>query len=249
MSRFHGNVSVLFKEYLAKNTTVPNLVNVKRLSLNDASREAAVLCCLKNHNDNISVLINIRSHKLSRSPGIVMHRISHISIHYNCIGDACFPGGMVDTDDTSLVQTALRESKEEIHLTSDNVDIVSTLPPVLMGFNEIIKCNTVISTLKNNTQLCLQPNEEVEHVFWVPLKTFLGDHGNHWQVKTRYRDKLSVTLDYFRIQQEFIVWGLTARLCIIAASIIYSRPPAFPFQHYYISSVHNDFISFAKYSL
>ena len=72
MSQFRGQLSALFKEYLAKNRFPKTVVNIKRLSLKDAGRNAAVLCCLDSrtdHLDDISVLMNIRSSRLSRSPG------------------------------------------------------------------------------------------------------------------------------------------------------------------------------------
>ena len=156
---------------------------------------------------------------------------------------------MVQDTDASIIETALRETNEEINLMEENIDIISTLPPVLMGFSEIINCNTVISTLKNDSKLCLQPNEEVDRIFWVPLKIFLGEDGNHWQVTAKYRRNLPITVDYFKIQHDHIVWGLTARLCVMIASIVYSRPPNFPFNHYYISSVDNNCISVADYCL
>ena len=119
-----------------------------------------------------------------------------------------------------------------------------------MGVREIIKCSTVVCTVVAE-DVKLEANSEVDHIFWVPLRTFLGEGDNHWQEKTEYRKKFPMLLDYFRIpgHSDFVVWGLTARLCTIVASIVYSRPPAFPFAHYYISSVDSGHIGITKFML
>ncbi len=159
---------------------------------------------------------------------------------------------MTEEGDISLEETALREAEEEIGLKRNDIKILCTLPSSITGYKEIIMCNTVVCTLET-PNVSLQPNTEVDHVFWVPLKSFLGDNGNHWQVNTTYRRKFPVSIDYFRIrpneQSEFIVWGLTARLCTIAASIVYSRAPSFPFGHYYITSTSHSRVTISEYQL
>ena len=64
-------MSVLFQEYLSKNTAGRGLSKpVAEISNKNPLRSAAVLCCLKQDRHDISVLINMRSSELSRSPGI-----------------------------------------------------------------------------------------------------------------------------------------------------------------------------------
>lgn len=72
MSKFSRQLSVLFKDYLSYNTSrgaSKFIKNIKKTSPRDGSRDAAVLCCLKEEKDGIQVLLNIRSSNLSRSPG------------------------------------------------------------------------------------------------------------------------------------------------------------------------------------
>ena len=163
---------------------------------------------------------------------------------------------MVEESDSSIENTALREAEEEIDLKKEDVDVLCTLPPSLMGFREIIKCSTVVCTLRNN-DVRLQASSEVDRMFWVPLRTFLGEGeegdggSSHWQVTHKYRRKFFVPVDYFKIPNhpDFIVWGFTARLCIIIASIVYSTPPSFPFGHYYVTSAISDNIEISEFRL
>ena len=43
-------------------------------------------------------------------------------------GQLAFPGGKRDKDDTSLLETALREAREEVGLTTDRIDLLAELP-------------------------------------------------------------------------------------------------------------------------
>jgi len=68
---------------------------------------------------DIWVLFTIRSEKLHTSPGM-----------------SCFPGGKQDTSDSSILDTALRESEEEIGLKREHVQIIGGLEPILSGQRE-----------------------------------------------------------------------------------------------------------------
>ncbi len=56
---------------------------------------------------------------------ILTQRAHHLNSH---AGEVAFPGGMWDAEDTDLLQTALREAKEEIDLDPAVVDVIATLP-------------------------------------------------------------------------------------------------------------------------
>jgi len=57
-------------------------------------------------------------------------------------GQVCFPGGTQEPSDSSLLQTALRESEEEISLKAKDVEILGELDDSL--------------TLTSNYVICLQ---------------------------------------------------------------------------------------------
>jgi 8-oxo-dGTP pyrophosphatase MutT (NUDIX family) len=58
---------------------------------------------------------------------VVVVRRSDWGIHG---GELAFPGGKREPTDASLQATALREAKEEVGLTADNVQVLAELPPI-----------------------------------------------------------------------------------------------------------------------
>ena len=112
-------------------------------------------------------------------------------------GQVCFPGGTQEPSDSSLLQTALRESEEEISLKAKDVEILGELDDSLT-----LTSNYVISpfvafiprlhSLKTN-------GREVKEAFSVPL-SFLMDEANFKQDSYTYEYK------------GHIIWGATARI-------------------------------------
>ena len=160
------------------------------------------------------------------------------------LGEPCFPGGMEDKMDKSIEETALREAEEEVNLKRDEVQIVTTFPPCVSGFAEILQCFLVVCTLSVTLdQLNLKPNNEVEHIYWIPLNFFLSTGPHHWQENLPFRD-LHITCNFFRYPvpnyKQIVIWGLTAKLCMLTAYFVYSQAPSFPFTHFIISSLNTE---------
>jgi 8-oxo-dGTP pyrophosphatase MutT (NUDIX family) len=153
-----------------------------------------------------SVLIAILNYgKYIESPEIIFtQRSSHLSTHS---GEVSFPGGKADKTDPSLFDTALRESNEEINLNSKDVTELGKLNYLISRHK--IEVNPFIATVDHPQ--ALQPNEEIQEIFSVPLD-FLLDlkniqrenierHGSVWLVPT------------WNIKDQKI-WGLTAMITV-----------------------------------
>ena len=153
-----------------------------------------------------SVLIAILNYgKYIESPEIIFtQRSSHLSTHS---GEVSFPGGKADTTDPSLFDTALRESNEEINLNSKDITELGKLNYLISRHK--IEVNPFIASVDHPQ--ALQPNEEIQEIFTVPLD-FLLDlkniqrenierHGSVWLVPT------------WNIKDQKI-WGLTAMITV-----------------------------------
>ena len=153
-----------------------------------------------------SVLIAILNYgKYIGSPEIIFtQRSSHLSTHS---GEVSFPGGKADKIDPSLFDTALRESNEEINLNSQDVTELGKLNYLISRHK--IEVNPFIASV--DQPQALQPNEEIQDIFTVPLDFLLDPnniqrenierHGSVWLVPT------------WNIKDQKI-WGLTAMITV-----------------------------------
>ncbi|CAM8926960.1 hypothetical protein QQ045_023370 [Rhodiola kirilowii] len=180
--------------------------------LQPSRKRAAVLVCIFESDDSdLRVFLTKRSSTLS----------SHS-------GEVSLPGGKWEEGDADDVQTALRESKEEIGLDPSLVDVVAVLQPFT---NKIgIRVVPVIGLLYNKAAFVPVPNPaEVDAIFHVPLEMFLKDENRRGEEREWMGDKY--LLHYFEYKasdgRKYVIWALTAGILITAASVVYQRQPGF----------------------
>ena len=137
-----------------------------------------------------------------KSPKIIMtEKPKSMKLH---AGEISFPGGKLDVVDFDLLETALRETSEEIGLKISKNQVIGQLSPVrTLNYGFLIL--PFVSILDEIPQLV--SNSEVETIFHMPLDTLLktitkDTDPNHNPVDDMY------TFDY----QAQIVWGASARI-------------------------------------
>ncbi|MFT5644697.1 MAG: 8-oxo-dGTP pyrophosphatase MutT (NUDIX family) [Janthinobacterium sp.] len=132
---------------------------------------------------------------------LLTQRTLHLTSHP---GQISFPGGRFEVGDTSAIDTALRETEEEVGLDRRHVDVIGTLPDYVTGTGYIV--TPVIGLITPPFDLRADPSEVAE-MFEVPL-VFLMDGLNH--------QRLSVPFDggrrsfYAMPYQRYYIWGATA---------------------------------------
>lgn len=141
-------------------------------------------------------------------------RTPHLSRH---AGQVSFPGGRVHADDLSLVETALRETKEETGITAGFVTVAGFLDPYETGTGYAIL--PVVGVLSEGFELLPDPNEVAE-IFEVPLD-FLLDPANRERRSTewmgRQRDFYAFTYG------AHYIWGATAGIVVNFADRLRER--------------------------
>jgi len=122
-------------------------------------------------------------------------------------GQISFPGGAYEERDRILVNTALRESAEEIGLEADKVEILGELddnPTVVSGY--II--SPFVAFIPWPYQFKLN-GDETEKIIEVPISALLDKE--NLQYDTRLIDGEVVTSYYYHYQEN-VIWGATARI-------------------------------------
>ena len=132
-------------------------------------------------------------------------RSPHLARH---AGQVSFPGGRVQDDDISLVQTALRETQEETGIDPAFVTVAGFLEAYETGTGFAIL--PVVGLLSEGFALMPQPTE-VADVFEVPLG-FLLDPANREKNQTEWMGRMR-TFYSFRYNGHYI-WGATAAMLV-----------------------------------
>lgn len=151
-----------------------------------------------------AVLVPVTDHP--QEPEIVLtKRADHLSSHG---GEVSFPGGKWEASDSSLVETALRESEEEIGLNPALVDVINVQPQFesLWG----VKVTPYLGIIPHNIELKANP-DELHSVFRVPLEFFLEDRRT--ETDLYYSGGLEHWAPVYH-HQGYKIWGLTARILV-----------------------------------
>jgi 8-oxo-dGTP pyrophosphatase MutT (NUDIX family) len=159
--------------------------------LSESHINSAVLIPIVIHKGQIGLLFTLRSNSLDRHSGQVS-----------------FPGGVIEKGDRSIIETALREAKEEVGLLRKNVQIIGQLETFNTSAGIVVF--PVIGVIKSLDKLAR--NEiEVDRIFCIPLKwlcdpahskikDFSGSDGNIRKVW------------FFDVYDGELLWGITAKI-------------------------------------
>lgn len=135
-------------------------------------------------------------------PAILLtRRTDHLHHHP---GQISFPGGRVEEQDSTAVDTALRETEEEIGLSRRHVELLGALPDYYTGTG--FRVTPIVGLVHPPFKLCLDAFEVAE-AFEVPLGHFL-DPANHQRHSILHegRERHFHAMPY----KDYFIWGATA---------------------------------------
>lgn len=121
-------------------------------------------------------------------------------------GEVAFPGGSADQSDSSLVDTALRESFEEIAIPPHTVEVIGRLPSIdsVTGF----RVTPVVGIIAPDLPLRAS-QDEVAAIFEMPLAEALTPERYHGLNIQRRNLDHRIWLSWY---QDYFVWGMTASI-------------------------------------
>lgn len=169
----------------------------------------SVLLPLVYINNEIHLIFEVRAFSLRRQPG-----------------EVCFPGGKNDETDKDHMETAMRETYEELGLKEGSISQVVPLDFIVSPYGNIIYPFVGVIDTINDMQV---NHKEVDHIFTVPLTFFkqmkpdihyvnarlepepgfpydsiVGGKDYNWQIKRME--------EFFYYFEDKVIWGLTARV-------------------------------------
>jgi len=143
---------------------------------------------------------------------LLTRRTDHLHDH---AGQVSFPGGRVDPGDVDLVDTALRETEEEVGLPRDRVQVLGPLNTYSTVSSYVV--TPIVALVEPPFQLALDAFEVAE-AFEVPLQ-FLMTPAHHHRHAAEFdgvqRQFLSMPWQGVDAQgqpREYFIWGATAAM-------------------------------------
>ncbi|MBU3144782.1 CoA pyrophosphatase [Clostridium sp. CF012] len=170
-------------------------------------KESAVMILLMEDDGELDLVFEVRALKLRSQPG-----------------DVCLPGGKVEKDENPR-ETSIRETMEELNLERDQIEVIGDMDYYISPYGNIM--HAFVGKLKYGQ---INPSEdEVNHIFKVPLKFFLENEpllykmeigpvnqdgfpfhlingGKDYNFRKGYMD------EYFYEYNDYIIWGFTAQI-------------------------------------
>jgi len=153
-------------------------------------RRASVLVPLVARPKGVTVLLTLRT--------------DHLSSH---AGQISFPGGRAEELDSSPIETALRETEEEVGLHRRHIEIIGVLPD--HATSSAYRITPVVALIAPPFTLLPDPGEVAE-IFEVPL-AFLMDGLNHQRREFDLPESGRRSF-YSMPYEQYFIWGATATI-------------------------------------
>lgn len=167
------------------------LLEIHKYKIKKAKRAAVMVLFYPDFSQQIKLVLILRS--------------DYQGIHANQIG---FPGGKPNNEDGNLLETALRETREEIGILESSVKIAGSLTSLYIppsNFNVF----PFVGFLNDTPQFVLQA-KEVKAIIEVPLDSLISDKNIIHTTVAKY-DSQFETVPAFKFN-DYKVWGATAMI-------------------------------------
>jgi 8-oxo-dGTP pyrophosphatase MutT (NUDIX family) len=127
-------------------------------------------------------------------------------------GQVSFPGGKSHGTTEAAVETALRETEEEIGLASDQVRVLGQLDPLetVTGF----LVTPIVGAFSWPARLRPSPIE-VRDIFHVPLGWLAQASNLQWQPRPKPARGGPEWVPVYQPFEGHVIWGVTARITIL----------------------------------
>lgn len=155
----------------------------------------------------VLILFGIQKGKYSL---LLVRRSERVGTHQ---GQMAFPGGVATLremgDTEGDIQTALRETWEEVGISSEQIKVLGKLPKIstMTGF----WITPVVGVLKSSGQdISMRiDSREIAEVVWIPLDVLLDSKS--YQEEVKMLGKLEYRMDVFQVE-DYKIWGATGAM-------------------------------------
>ncbi|MBX2881163.1 MAG: CoA pyrophosphatase [Granulosicoccus sp.] len=128
-------------------------------------------------------------------------------------GQVAFPGGAQEPADSNQIDTALRETEEEIGVSRKHIDVIATLPVYITSSN--FHVTPVVGIVNWPVEIRPAP-DEVARVFSIPLNWLINQDNFELRARTgtdSTRNNYHPVVYFERYDGE-LLWGASARMTL-----------------------------------
>lgn len=136
-------------------------------------------------------------------------------------GQISLPGGSEDASDAGPLETALRETEEELGIAPAQVEILGVLDDVYTVISGFV-ITPFVGVIPHPTPLRVNPHEIVE-VLPVPLSTFRDPSSLRVEEREREGERVQV---YFYYHGRHEIWGATGRIMKEFVDAVFGKGPS-----------------------
>lgn len=136
---------------------------------------------------------------------VLILRKTYKGVHSAQVG---FPGGKYENEDDDLMQTAIRETEEEVGVPKSVLEVIKTMSPLYIPPSNFMVHPYI--AVSQSTPNFVKQDDEVEAIIEVRLMDFL-DEANTLVTKVATSFKVEVEVPAFKLN-DHIVWGATAMM-------------------------------------
>jgi 8-oxo-dGTP pyrophosphatase MutT (NUDIX family) len=140
-------------------------------------------------------------------------------------GHIAFPGGRREATDATLLDTAIRETREEVGIDLSGAELLARLPDV-PAFTRTKRGLLVVTpfVFAVREPIIATPNEEVASTLWVPFVKLAHGEGKgtfRWVWDEKELDLPCIRLD----PGQHVLWGMTYRMLETLLEALLPDPP------------------------
>ena len=168
------------------NSIIEKIKKNSPISVSSPYKKASVAIIIRIIENEAHLIFVLRSEKLKEHPGQIG-----------------FPGGRVEKSDINLIETAIRETKEEIGIDISEADCIGRIDDFVT--NTSYQVMPYVFLYKGSQEYTL--SDEHEEIFEVSLN-YLLDPKNELSKKGFYFEREWILYSY-KINDGRIVWGAT----------------------------------------
>ena len=136
---------------------------------------------------------------------VFIRRADHLSKHG---GQVAFPGGMWEHGDSSLLETALRESQEEIALPATSVELVGRMDTVITPYS--VRVTPYVGIIPPGLEF-VPDTSEIDSIFQIPLEHLLNPENYS---RSKFHTSTGVFDAPCLFYGGYCLWGLTFRILL-----------------------------------